>query len=505
MRTFARYVSPLLAAMLLAACGLSPEEKRDRALTALEEHRFTDARLDLGSALQDRPDDPQLLLLLARTQLQLGDGEGALATLGRLQSAGRVPADFDLLRAEAELLRGDYDSALEIVDPLESAEAWRMAALAHLGLDEDEKAELAFAAGTKADGDRSRLFSDYALLRVGQGNLAQALELAERALATAPEGLDPLIANARVAQAARQPDRALEFYARAHAAWPESRAALLGRIGVLGDLGRLAEAKPLIGDAATRSPGDPAVIYLQARLVAEDGEWAKVREILQPLEDSEDIGHRQLYARALVELDLHEQAMARLTPMVRQVPRSAAIRRLLARAQLGSGDARAAMRTIEPLAADPAGTPTDYALYAEAARAAGDAQGGRALLAEVPPAERIARHMAEADAAMREGKWRSAIDSYEAVRQWTGDSNAMVLNNLAYARSRTGATRQAIELAEKAHTLVPDNASIKDTLGWLLWESKGDRTRGLALLREAAEMAPENTAIAEHLRRATRG
>ena len=44
------------------------------------------------------------------------------------------------------------------------------------------------------------------------------------------------------------------------------------------------------------------------------------------------------------------------------------------------------------------------------------------------------------DALSGEGKWRSAIDSYEAVRQWTGDSNAMVLNNLAYARSRTGAT-----------------------------------------------------------------
>ena len=48
-----------------------------------------------------------------------------------------------------------------------------------------------------------------------------------------------------------------------------------------------------------------------------------------------------------------------------------------------------------------------------------------------PMEERVATLLAQADAHMRAERWRAAIDSYEQLRGWTGDSNAMVLNNLA--------------------------------------------------------------------------
>lgn len=61
-------------ALSLGACGISPEERMERAEQAFEEHRFSEARLDLGILLQLDENDSQALDLLARIQLAMGQG-----------------------------------------------------------------------------------------------------------------------------------------------------------------------------------------------------------------------------------------------------------------------------------------------------------------------------------------------------------------------------------------------------------------------------------------------
>lgn len=492
-------------ALALAACGVSPEERMDRAQQAFEEHRFSEARLDLGTLLQADEGDAEALELLARTQLALGDGVGAQATLERLDRAGSAPADYTALLAEAFILQGDFESALAAGEALGTADGLRIAALAHIGLGSAEQAESAFYRGTQASGDRSRLYADYARFTQMRGDLAQAMELAGKSRDADPEGLDPLLVSAAVAQASGSPTQALSYFEQAQAHWPESRAALLGRIGVLGDMGQLAEAADLIAEAARRMPGDPDVIYLQARLAAEDGDWGDVRDLLQPIEGRENPRQQLLYARSLVELDMPEQALPRLTAMVRRTPDQAEARRVLARAQLAVGEAGNAFETIAPLATSPEGTPRDLAVYAEAARQSGQVGKIDQALAEAPPEERVATLLAQADAHMRAERWRAAIESYEQLRGWTGDSNALVLNNLAYAKSRTGATQEALAHAMRALELAPDHPSVLDTAGWLMVQDGKDRARGIELLERAAQLAPGNTAIAEHLEEARRG
>ncbi|RJY08523.1 hypothetical protein [Aurantiacibacter aquimixticola] len=67
-------------ALSLAACGLSPAERMERAEAAYAENRFTEARLDLASILEEDANDIAALEMLARVQLQLGDGEGAASS-----------------------------------------------------------------------------------------------------------------------------------------------------------------------------------------------------------------------------------------------------------------------------------------------------------------------------------------------------------------------------------------------------------------------------------------
>ena len=500
-----RQISLPALALALAACGLSPEERLDRAETAYAQHRFSEARLDLASVLEEGEADGEVLELLARTQLQLGDGDGALRSLQRMADTGHRPADLAAMTGEAQWLRGSYDAALAAVEGLDTAEGARIAALALVGQGELERAAERFAAGTGADGDRSRLLADYALFALRGGDAELAQTLATQARQADPAGLDPLIASARVAQSAGDLPQAARHYARAAEIWPESRPAMLGHAGVLADLGRLDEARPLIADAARRAPGDPDVIYMQARLSAEDGDWSAVREALQPLESREDARLQLLYARALVELDLTQQALGRLTALHRKSPRNAPVRRLLARAQLESGDAASAFATLRPVATGRDASPADLALYAEAARESGRGDAMQQALAAAPPAERIGTLLAEGDAAIAAGNWRAAVIAYEKLRGFTGDSNALVLNNLAYARSRTGDMDGALEVAEKALALAPDHPSVMDTAGWLLVQSDSDRARGLALLEQAARRAPDNPAIARHLREARGG
>lgn len=106
---------------------------------------------------------------------------------------------------------------------------------------------------------------------------------------------------------------------------------------------------------------------------------------------------------------------------------------------------------------------------------------------------------------MEEGKWAQAIRLYERVRRRSGDGDAVLLNNLAWAYMEQGEFDRAIPLAEKAWNLDKGNPAMADTLGWLLFQSGRDKARGLALLEEAARASPGDGQIQGHLQAARRG
>lgn len=79
-------------------------------------------------------------------------------------------------------------------------------------------------------------------------------------------------------------------------------------------------------------------------------------------------------------------------------------------------------------------------------------------------------------------------------------NNPAMLNNLAWAAAQIK-DPAAIEYAEKAYKLAPEQPAIMDTLGWLL-VAKGDTARGLELLQKAINLAPQNSSIRLNLAKA---
>ena len=64
----------------------------------------------------------------------------------------------------------------------------------------------------------------------------------------------------------------------------------------------------------------------------------------------------------------------------------------------------------------------------------------------------------------------------------------VALNNLAAAYQKQQ-DPHALEYAEKAHKLAPENPAILDTLGWI-WVERDSAAKGLPYLEKAATLAP---------------
>jgi putative PEP-CTERM system TPR-repeat lipoprotein len=98
----------------------------------------------------------------------------------------------------------------------------------------------------------------------------------------------------------------------------------------------------------------------------------------------------------------------------------------------------------------------------------------------------VLAYLGERDLAAK--RYASAADRYRAALE-KQPNNALYLNNLAWT-SHVLKRPEALQYAERAHELVPTDASIMDTLGSILMQ-RGEEERGLELLGRAAELAPD--------------
>jgi putative PEP-CTERM system TPR-repeat lipoprotein len=92
------------------------------------------------------------------------------------------------------------------------------------------------------------------------------------------------------------------------------------------------------------------------------------------------------------------------------------------------------------------------------------------------------------------GKESEAITVYSGMLKQTPD-NVAVLNNLAWLLQDSD-PKQALEYAEKAHSLAPDSHTVTDTLAVMV--SKSDPHRAQLLIREALNASPGNPGFRYH-------
>ena len=362
-----RPIAALTLSLLLAACDSPASDYRGDAQTAFASQDYFTARDAARQALRDDPKDAAALELLARTQIAMGQGRDALLTLDRLANLKAGPADETLLRAEARLQAGETQAAVALIANDQSAEAWRLRALA--ASQEGNEAEMlaAFAKGSEAEGDKFKLIVAEASWYLSQGDAEAARPLVAQAQKAAPGRIETLFITAQLAQLDEDSELASRAYLGILDITPLDRPALLGAIGAMANLGRIDLLRPLVERGTKAYPNDVEFIFLDARVKAEDGNWEAVRDELQQHENmiASHYDARGLYGEALRRLGQSELARAQLAPVFRQTPDNPEVRRSYAEVLVDTGDKDEARRVMEPLANSAEGTPADRALLAK--------------------------------------------------------------------------------------------------------------------------------------------
>jgi len=96
------------------------------------------------------------------------------------------------------------------------------------------------------------------------------------------------------------------------------------------------------------------------------------------------------------------------------------------------------------------------------------------------------------------GNWAEARDALRTAYRLAPEQ-PVVLNYLGYGQLiRREDPAEAERMIREAHRRAPDNAAITDSLGWALY-LKGELPEAIVLLEQAAEGAPADVEINEHL------
>lgn len=499
---------------------------------------FARANEFLTRAVAAEPRDARLRTRLAVGRMGTGDLDGAVSELEKAAASEGADARTDYLLVIAELRRNELDRALAAArratekhakDPvahdllgtvlvrrkdipgarksferaLEISPSFfpALANLARLDLGEKkpEVARKRFEDAVKRDPRFAEAMMGLARLAADAGKHPDAVAWLEKAVAAKPAFVEPRVQLAGFYLREGQARKALEMIREAERVAPLSADVLsmLARTQIAN--GEANTALATLQRLTSVAPGNPEAHY----------ELAVVRALLNDLRGAEAslktaLGLRADYPAAIETLSRIYAQTNRAGDAVKlaknvqtRMPKSPMGVVLEADMLMQQGRYAEAVKLYEQAyQAMPAGALV-VRLYTAHVRA-GQPSVGDAKLVEwlrKNPEDLMVRAY-HADALAQTGRVRDAIAEYETIDR-KSPGNYVILNNLAglYHEQKD---RRALELAERAHKLAPDDPHVADTLGWILLAQDPRSERAFELLRKAASVLTDNGSVRYH-------
>lgn len=327
-----------------------------RAEAALARGRPRDARIELLNAIEEDPGSGGAHLLQASVHLRLGDGTAAQAAIERARGAGVPAARTHHLLAHAYLLQNDPQRALDECDPAHVPQRFRAYALrvrgqALFALGDAAAASRAFGDALDLAPRDADLWVDLGRFRLATGEVAGAIEAADRAVALGRRNGAALLLKGELARSQYGLAAAMPWFDRALAVDPHDVPALLARAATLGDMGRAREMLAATRAALAIEDRNPQAFYLQAVLAARARNFALARSLIERTGGALDGVPGMLLLKGAVDLQLRnfEQSIAGLSRLVALQPDNVQARRLLALAQWRAGDFAQTIGTLDPI------------------------------------------------------------------------------------------------------------------------------------------------------------
>jgi len=506
-----RPLSLILPAFALLA-GCQPE--RGASLAEAQRHyaegQWGDARIELMNVLKTDPENVDALRLMARIQVAGGDGEGAAATLARIGGKAVLPELADM-RAEADMLRGRCRDLLAEAPgkAVMSATLRRVRALCAIDGGDTVTATKEVAAGLAVHSGDAGLQLVAARLALLRGDFSEAGRLVGAARKAKSDEYEVEMVAGAIEQRRANVSGALTHYAAAEKRNPLNSGPLAAQAELLAAVKDKDTLAQVVDRMRKIAPQSPATGIAAARLALLRGDPQGAQEkLLAARQLAGDRPAIQLLAgQVAMAAGNHDIAIAELSRYLGSGVRDEDAALTLAAAYAASGDPERAVTALKPLADLPGPSRSVLAALSRYAKAAGQASAAAnyAARAARPSPARTANLLVRADQALAAKDWKGAIIAYQALIDREGvRPNAMMLNNLGWAHFQDGQTDKAIKLLQDAFKQAPDNASVLDSLGWVLWSSGKDRAAARSYLAKAHRLAPANTAIKAHWQAATR-
>ncbi|MEO9470397.1 tetratricopeptide repeat protein [Parasphingorhabdus sp.] len=500
-----KIIVQLIAVGALAACSAGSEHPVKDARAAIAGQDYLSARIHLMTALRENSSDPETNLLFAKVMIELGDGLGAETALGKLEGQASYRERVQPLLGKALLLNGRNDEALELVvnsQELNSAQLRSIEAMALLGLERMEEAEAVLSEALKSDPGDPELNWIRGNRRLELGDLDAATRHADLALERAPDSMEALLLSGRISLAKADGKSALATFTRLREIRADNVVAEYLRGVTLNDLGDQSAAQKSFEAVLSASPTHPWATYHLAKMDFDKGKSDAAYERL--LNTKADISEVPPALRLAGILDVrrgnHEQAIDKLNRYLSRSPGDAESVMTLSGALSAAGNHAEAWQAISPVA-DMVTAPVEVLEQAAklASRAGQENAATYSQRAAALKKDPATNAVFQAEQAIIAQDWNRTVKIYDRLLARPHPQKVMLLNNAAMAQLNLSRGNQAVKLAEEALTLAPDDPMVKDTLGWILLQTRKDKARALQLIREAAASAPGNLEIQWHL------
>lgn len=504
---------------------------------ALRKRDFAAARQHLEQAAALAPDNPALLVELARSRMASGDSAGAVEALNRAAELDTATGRPDALLVLTHLRAGRPAEAMAAAERLVKERpkdplGHFLIGQVRLATRDLAGARAAFSEALKQEPTYLPAATELARLDLQANDRKAARGRFEAILAKDPKNSRALIALAGLAADQKDEKAYLDYLTRAKQAnpkdpaayellaayWLQRRDAAKALVEAKAGLDVTGQARfhDAMGAAqlmqndrdaalgtyqqwAKAAPDNPMAHFRLAQVQRARGEsQAALQSLDRALAISPDATEvLAVKAVTLAEVGHAEDGLRLARSLQQKAPKSPV--GLLAEGDIlvhGKKPAAAAevyakaaqLGNSGPLAA------TAYRTWVAAGQQTQADTYLRQWLAERPN-DSTARHTL-ADGLLRSGNLREAQTHYEQLYK-ANPKDLIAANNLAWIYGELKDPR-ALPQAEAAFALAPEHPSTLDTLGWILVQ-QGQAQRGLDLLRKAVSKMPDQPELRWHL------
>lgn len=489
----------------LAACSGSAVPESDKAAQALEAGDIEAAKEHIRNALKENGATADLKFLQGRIALEDDNPELAKTAFADLLEHPQLGTDSRVYLAQAYMMLGNGKLALETLGESEPANglASAIAVSALLIEDEVEEANAMLDRGLEKFPDTPELLILEGTRTMQLGDVAGASAIATRAAKLAPNDADVALFQAKVALQRRDLKGANSHFDRVLEIRPGNQVAMLGKAAIAYDNGERNEALKWLKDASEQVGGAGApLILLNAQIAYDDGNYEEANRIIQGFKDFNYLPEAyRLSGLIAAKRGQREQALSQLTAYFRRGGDDAGARAVLAGLLSQTGRHDEAWEYIRPIADAPNANAQTLALASSIAQKLNlpSAESYRARAQRLAQGDPNAKQMVAADKAMRVGNWKEAEAIYAKLLTSPGNANNVVIvNNYANVLLQNEKDGEAVRYARQAYKIAPSDPTVRDTLGWAMFQAEGYSTEALGHLRFAAEARPGSETIRSH-------